>query len=189
MARVVEIPIEPFSHEAFAPYGQAVGPLPGEPAWQRPRLTSWRMDFACDGIADLKMIRYQHQPMAFSMLERHLNHTETRVPLMGGRFVMVVAEPAASLDTVELPDPASIRAFLIDGTVGIILWKGTWHSLDTYPAEPPHVDCAFISEKGTQAEIEVVGADPANAKLTHVVDFAPTGISFQLVDPARLLPR
>src|SRR5215207_6211534 len=110
----VEVPIEPLTHESFRPFGQIVGPLPGQPAWQRPRLTSWRMDFSSDGPPDLKLIRYAYQPMAFSQLERHLNHTETRVPLMGGRFVMAVAPGSDRFDRIEMPKPDEVRAFLID---------------------------------------------------------------------------
>lgn len=183
----VEVPIERLTPESFAPFGQIIGALPGHPAWERPRLTSWRMDFACDGPPDLKLIRYAYQPMKFTRLERHLNHTETRVPLMGGRFVMVVAPGSDRFEKIAIPDPSEVQAFLIDGTAGIMFWKGTWHSLDTYPAEPPHVDVAFISEKGTQAEIEVVGADPESARLTQVIDFAKNDIAFTVVDRHGLL--
>lgn len=187
MTTTVKIPLEPFSDEAFAPYGQAVGPLPGGPAWQRPGLTSWRMQYSCDGIADLKLIRYSHKLQPFSRLERHVNHTETRIPLMGGQFILGVAGPSPDADSAGLPDPKSLRAFFFDGSRGVLLWKNIWHTLDTFPAHASHVDVAFISEKGTQAEIEVVGADPFAAKLTDVIDYAPQGLSFSITDPKGLL--
>lgn len=173
--RVVDIQVEPLTHRTFAPFGQIIGEIEGQPTWQRPRLTSWRMKFSIDGKPDLKVIRYEFQEKRFSILERHISHTETRVPLGGRDFIMVVAPPEAA------PVEEDIRAFEVTGDRGIILWRGTWHSLDTYPVHPPYVDMAFISEIETQLEIEVEGRRPTNTTLTQVIDFSCKDVSFRVV--------
>ncbi len=193
MIDVIEVPVKRLTPGAFEPFGQLVGELPTTPAWARPRLTSWRLKFAMDGHPDLKMVRFHFQEMAFSRLERHFSHTETRIPLGGGQAVLAVAPSRQPIDRSAVPDPSEIRAFFIDGSAGIMLWKGTWHGLDCYPARPPHTDFGFISEVETQEEIEVPGqegqAAPA-AKLTQVVDYAERdAVGFRVVDPSGLLPK
>ena len=187
MTRIVEVPVEPLTHNGFAPFGQIVGVLEGEPAWKRPRLTSWRMKFSMAGHPDLKMLRYHFQDMEFDMMENHITHTETRIPLSGGQFVMAVAAPTEPMDQSVKPNVEDIHAFLIDGTEGIMFWRGTWHALDTYPVRPPYTDVAFISEIETQREIEVEGADPASAKLTKIANFREDDVRFKVIDPHGLL--
>ena len=185
--RTVEVPVEALTHDSFRRFGQIIGELDEPPAWQRPRLTSWRMRFEMDGHADLKCIHYMFQERKFTMMERHFSHTESRVPLAGGQAVMVVAASERPLDPESLPGPQDVRAFLLDGSVGIMLARGTWHALDCYPVRPPHTAFAFISEKEAQAEIEVVGGDPFAARLTQVIDFADMDIRFEVTDPKGLL--
>ena len=185
--RVVTLPVEPLDHKSFEPFGQVIGEFEDKPAWQRPRLTSWRLKFSIDGTPDLKVIRYHFQKMEFDILERHISHTETRLPLGGGDFVMVVAAPTSPLNSPINPSTNQIRAFLVKANQGIMLWRGTWHSLDTYPVLPPHVDLGFISEVETQAEIEVEQDRPKTSNLTHVADYKPDGITFRVVDPKHLL--
>ena len=185
--RTVEVPVEALTHNSFRRFGQIIGELDEPPAWRRPRLTSWRMRFEMEGHPDLKCIHYMFQERKFTMMERHFSHTESRVPLGGGQAVMVVAASEHPLDPKSLPEPEDVRAFLLDGSVGIMLARGTWHSLDCYPARPPHTAFAFISEKESQAEIEVEGGDPFAARLTQVIDFADRDIRFEVTDPNGLL--
>ena len=107
--------------------------------------------------------------------------------MSGGQFVMVVAAPTEPMDRPVKPKVEDIHAFLNDGAQGIMFWRGTWHSLDTYPIRPPYTNVAFISEVETQQEIEVDGADPAAAKLTKIANFREDGIRFKVVDPRGLL--
>ena len=185
--RTVELPVELLTHHSFRRYGQIIGELDEPPAWKRPRLTSWRIGFEMDGHPDLKCIHYMFQDREFTMMERHFSHTESRIPLAGGQAIMVVAGSERPLDPQSLPEPKDVHAFLLDGTVGIMLGRGTWHSLDCYPVRPPHTAFAFISEEEAQAEIEVEDADVSAAKLTQVIDFADQGVRFTVTDPNRLL--
>jgi ureidoglycolate lyase len=188
MTRIVEIPIEPLTPESFRPFGQLLGPSAEPPVWRRPGLDSWRMGFAIDGTIDVKVSRFLHKELAFEMLERHLTYTESRVPLGGAQAVFVAAPSKDLGDPREIPDPASLRAFFLDGSQGLLAWKGTWHALDTFPARPPDACFVILTEKETQKEIES-SPDAFTTKRTHVADYRPLGISFRITDPNGFLAR
>lgn len=188
MTDIVDIALEPLTHEAFAPFGQVLSPPPEPPVWTRPGLESWRMGFGIDGTIDVKVSRFLYQEPEFDMLERHLTYTESRVPL-GGDQGLFVAAPSLDLgDADELPEPASLRAFFLDGRQGLLVWKGTWHALDTFPARPPHSTFVILTEIETQREIESAAKATTTAR-THVASYADRGIRFRITDPKGLLPR
>ena len=57
-------------------------------------------------------------------LERHPKFSETFIPLHGAEVVFIMAPTDNSK---KEPDVNKIRAFLLDGTLGVYLHKGTWH--------------------------------------------------------------
>ena len=62
------------------------------------------------------------RPLRVSWMERHFLHTQTFFPL-GAPFVAVLAPPGEG----ELPDLDAARAFVFDGSAGLMLHLGTWH--------------------------------------------------------------
>ncbi|GGM81744.1 hypothetical protein GCM10010106_30490 [Thermopolyspora flexuosa] len=62
-------------------------------------------------------------------LERHVEMTQTMIPLGGQPYVAVVAPPDVPLVN-GFPPLETVRAFIIPGDVCINLHRGTWH-------EPP----------------------------------------------------
>ena len=67
-------------------------------------------------------------------------------------WVMVVAPPDAFRD--QGPAPEAVRAFLVGGEQGILLWKDTWHAFNRFPAAPPGASFALLTGADTQAELE-----------------------------------
>ena len=99
---------------------------------------------------------------------------------------MVVARPC---DADDGPAPESVRALLVDGAQGILLWKGTWHAFNRFPAGPLGASFALLTGADTQAELERQMAGGERATLTHVVDCEERdGLSFRIVDPRGVLP-
>lgn len=185
MVRIIDIPIEPLTDEAFSSYGSVITelqsgmpPLYGiKPA--RP------LDFSIDGAAHLVIVRYPSQSMQFSRLERHLLVTETRVALNPLPTVMVVAPRTREDDPQDYPDPASVRAFLLNGQQGVMLHTGIWHGLDCYPVKGSHADFLVISEART--EDELLGRDPGAHRYSNSVDFLERcRTKFHIVDPLHL---
>ena len=190
MATVFEIGVERLSPDAFAPFGEVVGPSATETVSLGPDFHLWRTSFRVEGDIELMFARYRHKPMRFHRMERHLAVTQSFLPLGGGRSVMVVAAPTGAKSPENVPRPEDVRAFHLDGTQGILLWSGTWHALDRFPVSPPHTDFALITGLDTQRELERQALDGTLPRLTEVVDFrAHRGLVFEVVDPHGLVSR
>lgn len=178
----IEIAIEPLGEETFAPYGWLLGA--GDlPDFQRPGLMNWRLPFASDAPLRLQVMRYANQVKKLSLFERHTFVTEGRSPIGDAAAILVVAgDPTQD----ALPEAGSVRAFYLDGSVGIMFRKGVWHGLDCFPARTPSVDYLFLSDAATEDEIEATAA-PEQGQRTQLFDFAAQQISFQVTDPKGLI--
>ena len=186
LTETVDIALEGATAEAFAPFGALIEEPSAPPVFRNPGLQSWRLPYEASAGTDLMVIRYDYRPMTFAKLERHSNVTQCFVPLDSMPWAMVVAPPDESGDG---PAPERVRAFLVGGAQGILLWKDTWHAFNRFPAAPPGASFALLTGADTQAELEERMAGGAPPTLTHVVDYAERfGLSFRIVDPHRLLP-
>jgi ureidoglycolate hydrolase len=186
MTTTIEIPLEPLNHEAFAPYGMIVGELPKTPDWARPGLDAWKMRFDAEGRTELRIMRYHRQPPEFFAMERHVTVTESRMPLGGARAIMVVAPVTDNCDPEAYPAPGTARAFLLDGTQGLMLWRGTWHALDCFTLGRDSSDFAFISEVETEDEIEM-STEAVSRERTQIVNYLEVmDTRFKVVDPKGL---
>jgi len=185
MTTVIDIAIEPLTRDSFAPYGQLIAAGDGAPDYARPTLDVWHLDYASDAPFRIQIMRYSHKPMMFSRLERHLCVTEGRLPLNGAMSVLAVAGATLGAGG-DMPDPSTVRAFLLDGSSGLIFKPGVWHSLDCFPLAPPYVDYALLSDVATENEIEAGGSKAPDAR-TNVVDYAARGLEFHIVDSNNVL--
>lgn len=189
MTKAIAVSLEPLTAQAFAPFGQVIGQQDGPPVFSGPHIKSWRMDFAVDGNIELMFARYVHQPFAFTQMERHFNVTQSFISMDGAASVMAVAPPTDPDDPASVPAPGDIRAFYVGGDIGVMLWRGTWHALTRFPAQPPGADFALITGAATQRELERQLADGTKPKHTEVVDFAASEVSVEVIDPQELIAR
>ncbi len=188
MTKTVEIALEPLTAEAFAPFGQLVAARDEPPAFDAPHLDAWQMDFAVDGEIELMVVRYIHQKMCWTTMERHFNITQSFMALGGAASVMVVSDRTDAADRSMLPGPETVRAFLVDGAQGVMLWRATWHALTRFPVPVAGAAFAMITGAATQQELERQNRDGTRPELTQVVDFEKShGVGFAVVDPAGLL--
>jgi ureidoglycolate lyase len=179
MARTIEIPLLPLEERGFAPFGQIIGDGVSPPVYEGDGLRSWRLDFDVAGRTELMVIRYDHRPLTFSKLERHLDVTQSFIALGGAASVMVVAPPTG---TDEVPRPDDIRAFHIPGEVGIMLWRGIWHALTRFPLDPGGASFAFLTDADTQRELERQNATGEPPTRTQVVDYGQQdGLQFEII--------
>ena len=186
MTRIIDVNLERLTHDAFAPYGQIIGAQLEPTDWKRPRLDVWKMPFSIDGTTELRVMRYHYQQLEFQMLERHMSVTESRIPMGGVRAIMVVAGATPLDEPNSFPPPDSVRAFYLDGTQGLMLWRGTWHALDCFPITQPYADFGFISEVETEDEIEL-SVEPAIGERTQITNYdSSSNVSFRIVDPLGL---
>lgn len=126
--RIREVKVEPATSEAVAPFGQILGitdhvkPLPT--GFYEGKVTVYRpVDFQSDEETELTLATVDRREMRVQWMERHFKHTQTFIPLEGKPFVVVLAPP----NDKELPNLDQVRAFLLDGSCGLTMKKGTWH--------------------------------------------------------------
>ena len=183
-----EIKLEKASDKLFDPFGQLLCEKSYDPDFTGDGMESWALKFSSQQDVELMFNRFHYKAFEFSILERHFHVTQTFLPLGGMPMVMIVSEPTDPQDRSSIPNPEDIRAFYIDGNMGVMLWKATWHALHRFPARPPYVDVGLITETETQQELEIelkVGASP---KRTEAIDYAKTSnIGFKVVDPKQYI--
>jgi ureidoglycolate lyase len=179
MATVQEIEVEALTEEAFAPFGQIVSTKGRAPDFRTESGTEgWAVDFR-SGRPLLMVLRTHYQGLSFSKLERHFELTQTFLPLGGSPAVVAVAPP--SPDRSRVPDPAEVRAFLLDGTKGYALAPGTWHSLDRFPLYPPDTRWVIVTDHETQQDLLSAYSGKGGWQLTQETDYrARLGLTFAL---------
>lgn len=180
MTKTVEVVLEALNETSFSDYGYLLV-APDDPAdFSRPDLRNWRLPFKSDAELRLQIMRYEFQEMRLSRFERHLCVTEARAPIGSAPAVLIVAGDP-NIDAP--PTAASVRAFLLDGSIGIMFHPGVWHGLDCFPVNPPFVDYLFLSDSATENEIETI-KDPAYGVRTQIFDF---DLEFAVADPFGLM--
>ncbi len=120
------------SREAFAPFGDV---LSAEGLRRLPiELYGDRIDvyrpalFESDQPVEFLLTRSKLREFRVSFLERHLELTQTFIPLGGHPFIAVVARPDAR-EEKGIPALDEIRAFFVPGDAGINIHRGTWHEV------------------------------------------------------------
>lgn len=124
-----ELTIEPLTKDAFAPFGDVIETggsahfMINNGSTQRfHRLAE--VDTALpDDKAIISIFRAQALPMplTIAMLERHPLGSQAFIPLLGNRFLIVVA-PAG-----DTPQAGLTRAFVSNGKQGVNYHRGVWH--------------------------------------------------------------
>ena len=184
----IEIRLESISAEIFTPFGEIIEKKSSVPIFTGKSMESWQMQFSIEGTTELMINRFYYQPLDFSMMERHFHVTQSFLPFGKIPMAMIVSEPTVFDDPSSIPKPEEIRAFHLDGTQGIMLWKGTWHALHRFPLHPPHVDLGLITEMETQHELESALVKGTKPKRTQAIDYEQLlNLNFKVVDPLNLI--
>jgi len=184
----IEIRLEPISAEIFAPFGEIIEKKSSEPIFTGKNMESWQMQFSIDGTTELMINRFHYQPLEFSMMERHFHVTQSFFPFGKIPMAMIVSAPTVFDDRSSIPKPEDIHAFYLDGTQGIMLWKGTWHALHRFPLHSSHVDLGLITEMETQYELQSALTKGTKPKRTQAIDYELLlNLNFKFVDPLNLI--
>jgi ureidoglycolate hydrolase len=182
MGRTVQISVEPLTEAAFRPFGQVISTSDRPPDFVGVKSNGWKAVFEVDGPPLVMLLSSRSEGLRFSRLERHFGVTQTFIPLGQVPAVVAVAAPTAADNPDAIPAPEDVRGFLIDGSAGYVLHRGTWHSLDRYPISDQPSQIVIISGHPTQEEIEHAPRD--QWRLTQDVDYASRfGVTFEFVVP------
>jgi ureidoglycolate lyase len=171
----VRVRAELLTPEAFAPYGDVLSLRDRAPDFHGTTSVGWKARFEGSGPALIMTLSSRYVGLRCASLERHLNVTQTFIPL--GRVPAIVAV-AAPTDGPAIPETVDVRAFILDGSAGYVLKAGAWHSPDRYPLYPPSAEIVIITSHETQVELETM--DRSRWRHTQVVDFATEhGVTFE----------
>jgi ureidoglycolate lyase len=177
MSRIIRVSVEPLTEDAFRPFGELLSVKDRSPDFQGVSSAGWKAAFDATATPVIMLLSSQYVGMQFNLLEHHKNVTQTFIPLGGSPAIIAVAAPTTE---GTIPAPEDVRAFLLDGSAGYVLHKGTWHSLDRYPLRPPSSEIVIITSQDTQQELETV--EQEHWRLTRQVDYqAEYGVMFELV--------
>lgn len=127
--KIQEVRITPLgevSREEFAPYGQIMGREEGEPYETMEILRYWtkNADLGPEGEkVDGGLLTCNKSGRTIRYLERHPETAENFIPIQGEcLFVMAPADNGS-----DVPDLSRLKAFYLNGSLGVALHKGTWH--------------------------------------------------------------
>jgi ureidoglycolate lyase len=168
MARVHRIRIEPLTAEAFAPFGRLIDVGDRAPDYVGASGTEgWHVAFE-SGRPLVSLLRTPFQGLRFKTMERHFHVSQAFIPL-GGEHAAVAVAPRSD-DAANVPKLDEIRAFLLDGSKGYVLHRGTWHSLDRFPLRPPDTRFVMLTDHETQTDLTAANAAARPAALTQEVN-------------------
>jgi ureidoglycolate lyase len=124
--KVKIVSVEDVSAEEFAPYGQIMGREHGDPYETLDHLLYYTKDADLgpeNEKVDGGLLVCNPNGRNIKYLERHPETAENFVPIEGECvFLMAPADNAK-----KLPDISRLRAFYLNGSLGVALHKGTWH--------------------------------------------------------------
>lgn len=183
-----ELPLESLTSEAFAPFGLVLAPGACQPRFQGNKGRGWRADLhAADGGTELLVLSYEFQEWSVRLLERHFHVTQAAVALGGAASILVVAPPTARAGPNALPNPLSMRAFLVHGSEGYLLREAVWHAVDRFPVEPPAAAFVLVTDRLTTDELVEHGLQGPGLERTECVDVCTAfGRSVRVTDPGGL---
>ena len=121
------VPLDEVTDEEFAPYGYIIGREKGEPRTSREILKYWTKTAELgpeeDQQVDCGLLVCSESARTIRYFERHPETSENFVPVQGECiFVMAPIELVA-----DKPDVSRIKAFYLNGSLGVALPKGNWH--------------------------------------------------------------
>ncbi len=166
--------IEPITEKAFVPFGDILGSLSRKPDRQVSNNISWWSKFECTGKVNVSYVKYlyRHPPTDYELtrVSQHKSVTQAIIPLEAKPSIFICAPPTP---WGVKPPLDSFRAFLLDGTAGVVMKKLCWHTLGApavYIVNPPTFSIIDISEIATQQELR----NPGPYKYTFEVNLPET---------------
>lgn len=153
------VPVQPLTPEGYAPYGQVFTGQPGNPDGRATTIDDLSIADLSGGRATMRLLTVRWRDFTFTHMEQHASFTQAFLPADGQPAISVVCRPTG--EPGSPPDLSTIKAFLMDGTQGILLGKGTWHC-PLYP----------ITTKATYALITCMDTPPETEDYLDVSQIA-----------------
>lgn len=162
------IKAELLTRKAFAPFGEVLSlegldPLPIE--LYGDRIDVYRPGyFESDQPVEFLLTRSKIREFRVIYIERHLELTQTFIPLARHPFISVVARPN-SPEEDGIPALHEMHAFLVPGHAAINIHRGTWHELPF-----PLVEGALMLVTSHQALTKGLESKVSEGREIHQLD-------------------
>ncbi len=164
----LSLKIEPLTREAFAPFGVVLHPSGRERLpvnTYGDKLNLFRESFETDQPIEWFIVEGKRRPMSALFLERHMQISQTFIPMNGDGFLTIVAPPGVRDEASGLPAYDQTRAFYVPGHMAIQLHRGTWHE-NPFPLKDgqwflvtSHAALTRGHQKNPQAGLEALPLD------------------------------
>ena len=115
MKDIKSINVIPLEQDKFKLYGEILKPH-----------MNLELDFG-EGTPTMRIFSAPFREFMFDEMSRHLHCCQVFLPLNGKDFIIALAPPSDNNDPFAVPDIKRIRAFIVNGSSGIVLHKGCWH--------------------------------------------------------------
>lgn len=135
----------------FEEYGLILGKPEKEPTVELEILRYWDSIGVLEGLRgdySIGFLEVYRRPMIVDVLERHVKTWEALIPLEG---VSIIPLAPPSKDG---PDPDKVKAFILDGTAGILMYEGTWHYAP-YPISPKATFLVLFRRNTPKEDLEL----------------------------------
>jgi ureidoglycolate lyase len=153
---MTRLKVEPLTPEAFKPYGVVLTKPDRNPDANREDLEAWINFSGLLGLEDqhpiLTYLQCKRHSLPVNQLERHCKGAEAFIPLEG-TSILIAAHVGNPNDPNDTPDLDTVKAFLLDGSAGVFLPRGSWH----WAPFPVTATATFvlIMDSGISEDIEV----------------------------------
>ena len=159
MSEALSLRVQRLTPEAIAPFGWVIGekPEPGNPTLFSTATVKFQtahdFDPGAGGVTEMVWATYGPGPMTCSGLESHRLTEQSFTPLGGSvPLIHVLAPPPEDPMAPNIaPDMTRAAAFLIDGTKGVCLRRGTWHN---HVSLGGWANFLMLTRRSTTVEIE-----------------------------------
>src|SRR6218665_1268530 len=132
-----DVKIEPITEAGFAPFGKLLQvPAPGQANLD---FSGILQNYRAGAKVKVSLVALDPTalPMTITEMERHRFSSQAFVPGGCREYLVLVA----ASDEYDRPDPKTLRAFKVPGTVGINYNAGTWH----HPMRVLHAPANFTA--------------------------------------------
>ena len=134
MGRIVQISVEPLTEEAFRPFGELISATDRPADFHGVNSKGWKAGFEVDGPPLVMLLSSRNEGLQFTQARapfwRHADIHSARAGARGRRGGRTRPTPTTR---PRFRRRRRCEVFLIDGSAGYVLKRGTWHSLDRYP--------------------------------------------------------
>jgi ureidoglycolate lyase len=122
--RVIDLPVEPITAQAFAPFGTLIEAAEdGKPFGPDEAMLELGR-----GTPRFYVMRLRRKDKQFRHITRHLAVTQVLAAVGGQPWLLAVAPPLDPDNPEGDADPMAIRAFEVPGNVAVCLHRSTWHA-------------------------------------------------------------